>query len=184
MNRLISLFRRLRRLLFGYDQEAELRRNGLVAGKGLIIENDVVVDPHHCWHIELGDDVKLGPRSFLLAHDASTKYKFKYTRIGRIKIGNRVFIGAGALILPGTTIGDDVLIGAGSVVSGNVPSGSLAVGNPVKVIGRTEEYYARKKSEFEASPHFGFEYTVNGGVTPEMKKEMNDRMIDGVLYVD
>ncbi len=184
MNRLKNLFRRIHRLIFGWDQKAELIRNGLVAGKGLIIENDVIVDPHHCWHIELGDNVKLGPRVFLLAHDASTKIKFNYTRIGKIKMGNRVFIGAGSLIMPGTTIGDDVLIGAGSVVTGNIPSGSLAVGNPVKVIGTTEEYYARKKAEFEASPHFGFEYTVNGGITPEMKKEMNDKMVNGVLYVD
>ena len=184
MNRLKNLFRRIYHLIVGYDQKADLIKNGLIAGKGLIIENDVIVDPHHCSHIELGEDVKLGPRVFVLVHDASTKIKFNYTRIAKITIGDRVFIGAGSLILPGTTIGDDVLIGAGSVVSGKIPAGSLAVGNPVKVIGTTEEYYARKKAEFDASPHFGVEYTVNGGVTPEMKVEMNEKAVNGVFYVD
>jgi maltose O-acetyltransferase len=53
-----------------------------------------------------------------------------------ITIGKRVWIGGGAIVLPGVTIGDDTTIGAGSVVSRDVPSGVIAAGNPCKVLRR------------------------------------------------
>lgn len=51
-----------------------------------------------------------------------------------VEIGERTFVGVGATILPGVTIGDDCIIGAASLVSKDIPSGSLAVGVPAKVI--------------------------------------------------
>jgi len=54
-----------------------------------------------------------------------------------IQIGRNVWIGAGAIILPGVTIGDDALVGAGSVVTRDVPAGATVVGNPARV--RTSE---------------------------------------------
>ncbi|WP_286202790.1 DapH/DapD/GlmU-related protein [Burkholderia sp. THE68] len=50
-----------------------------------------------------------------------------------IRIGRNVWIGAGAIILPGVTIGDDALIGAGSIVTRDVPAGMTAVGNPARI---------------------------------------------------
>lgn len=50
-----------------------------------------------------------------------------------IAIGRNVWTGGGAIILPGVTIGDDALIGAGSVVTRNVPPGATVVGNPARV---------------------------------------------------
>ena len=55
-----------------------------------------------------------------------------------IRIGNNVWIGAHSVILPGVTIGDHVVIGAGSVVTKDIPSYSLAVGNPCRVIRSLE----------------------------------------------
>ncbi len=51
-----------------------------------------------------------------------------------IKVGNNVWFGAGVQVMPGVTIGDNVVIGGGSVVVKNIPSNSVAVGNPCKVI--------------------------------------------------
>ena len=56
-----------------------------------------------------------------------------------ITIGNDVWVGGNATILPGVTIGDRCVIGAGSVVTKDVPPDSLAVGNPAKVIRRIEK---------------------------------------------
>jgi acetyltransferase-like isoleucine patch superfamily enzyme len=53
-------------------------------------------------------------------------------------IGDNVWIGGNATILPGTTIGDNCVIGAGSVVTKSIPHNSLAVGNPARVIRETE----------------------------------------------
>lgn len=50
-----------------------------------------------------------------------------------VHIGRNVWIGAGAIILPGVTIGDDAIIGAGSVVTRDVPAGATAMGNPARV---------------------------------------------------
>jgi maltose O-acetyltransferase len=54
-----------------------------------------------------------------------------------VRIGRHVWIGAGAIILPGVSIGDDALIGAGSVVTGDVPAGATAFGNPACVQAST-----------------------------------------------
>lgn len=49
-------------------------------------------------------------------------------------MGNNVWIGAGVQVMPGVTIGDNVVIGGGSVVVKDIPSGSVAVGNPCRVV--------------------------------------------------
>jgi carbonic anhydrase/acetyltransferase-like protein (isoleucine patch superfamily) len=67
----------------------------------------------------------------------------KYPRFdffGKIKIGSNVYIGNYALILPGVTVQDDVIIGAGSVVTKSIPSGSIVGGNPAKIIGNLSKY--------------------------------------------
>lgn len=64
---------------------------------------------------------------------------------GKVKIGNYVYIGTNALIMPGVTIGDNSLIGAGSVVTKSVPPRMVVAGNPAKVICTIDEYYERNK---------------------------------------
>ena len=110
----------------------------------------VLIDWSHCWHITIGDDVVLAPRVQVFAHDASTKAYLGYTRIGKVEIGDRVFVGAGSVILPGVRIGSDVVIGAGSVVSHDIPDNVVAAGNPARVVGALDEYVARRKGEMDA----------------------------------
>jgi maltose O-acetyltransferase len=145
--------------------------------------DEVIIDYSHTWHIEIGDDVTLAPRVHILAHDASTKKHLNYTRIGKVKIGNRVFIGAGAIILPGVTIGDNVIIGAGSVVSRDIPDGIVAAGNPARFICTTDSFLQRKREEMEVSPCFGEEYTMRKNVTADMKTEMNRMMKNKIGYI-
>lgn len=59
-----------------------------------------------------------------------------------ITVGNDVWIGAGVQVLPGVNIGNNVVIGAGSVVTKDIPDNSVAVGNPCRVIRRTDETIA------------------------------------------
>lgn len=67
---------------------------------------------------------------------------------GKVTIGDYVYIGADALILPGVTIGNNVLVAAGSVVTKSIPSGVVVAGNPAKIICTVKEYYA-KNSKFD-----------------------------------
>jgi maltose O-acetyltransferase len=144
---------------------------------------DVVIDPSHVWHITIGDDVTLAPRVQILAHDASAKRHLNYTRIGKVSIGNRVFVGASAIVLPGVIIGSDVIIGAGSVVTGDIPDGSVAAGNPARVISSLSAFLEERKAESCTVPCFGEEYTLRGNVTKEKKIEMNTKMSNRYGYV-
>ena len=160
-----------------------LKARGLIVGRNFNLQNGVEIDWSHTWHIIIGDDVTIAPRVIILAHDTSTNQALGYTRIGKVNIGDRVFIGASSIILPGVVIGNDVIIGAGSVVSRDVPDGVVAAGNPAKVICSMSDWLTRKRHEMEQSPSFGEEYTTRGNISDTMKAEMNERMAARIGYI-
>lgn len=166
----------------GSPLDRHLKR-GLKVGKNFSLLEDVILDYSHTFHIEIGDDVTLAPRVHILAHDASTKKHLGYTRIGKVTIGDRVFIGASAIILPGLVIGSDVIIGAGSVVSSDIPNGVVVAGNPAKVICTTTDYMDRKRKELKKVPCFGEEYTFSTGLTQKQMDEMNQKMAERIGYI-
>lgn len=89
--------------------------------------------------IVIGDDVRLGERVSVIDHNHVTEpledhqARFEAFEAAPIEIGNRVLIGANCVVLAGARIGDDSVIGAGSIVRGDIPSGALAVGVPAVV---------------------------------------------------
>jgi maltose O-acetyltransferase len=94
-----------------------------------------------CAPITIGDDVSIGPRTQLLTahhpvddHDARRN---GWESASPIVIGNNVWMGAGVIVCPGVTIGESAIVGAGSVVTRDVPARVLAAGNPCRVIRRT-----------------------------------------------
>lgn len=68
-----------------------------------------------------------------------------FDAFGKVVIGDYVYIGTNALILPGVTIGDHVLVAAGTVVTKSIPSGVVVAGNPAKIICTIDDFYARNK---------------------------------------
>lgn len=87
--------------------------------------------------VTIGNNVFLGPSVNLYpaTHPLDVERRNKNLEKGvPITIGNNVWIGGNTTILPGVSIGDNTVIGAGSVVTKNIPSNVLAVGNPCKVI--------------------------------------------------
>ncbi len=178
-----NILRKLYHRLFRQDPLKELIQRGLVVGENVNVLNEVIIDSDHCWHISIGNDVTLAPRVHILAHDASTKMFLNYTKIGKVKIGNRVFIGASSIILPGVVIGNDVIVGAGSVITCDIPDGTVVSGNPARVISSTEDFLSRKRKEMGNYPCFGDVYTVRKNITDDMKNEMNLEMKDRYGYV-
>lgn len=178
-----AALRKLLRKLLGRDTLARLQSRGLVVGQNFFMQDDCTIDAWHCAQIRIGDDVTLGPRVMILAHDASMKRALGYVRIDPVRIGNRVFIGAGSIVLPGARIGDDVIIGAGSVVTGEIPDGSLALGNPARIVGSTSDYLQRKREEIQQAPCFDESFTLRGGADAERLAEMNDKLGDGPGYI-
>lgn len=93
-------------------------------------------------HIYFGDRVMCGPNvSFITAaHPIEPSLRAKALQFNRdIHVGNNVWFGAGAIVLPGVTIGDNTVIGAGSVVTKDIPANVVAVGNPCRVMREISE---------------------------------------------
>ena len=90
-----------------------------------------------CAPITVGNDVQIAPavQLYTAQHplDATTR-RSGLESASPIRIGNDVWIGGGAIILPGVTIGDRSVVGAGSVVVHEVPPDSLVVGNPAPIV--------------------------------------------------
>ena len=110
-------------------------------GKNISIGNDVYINFGcvilDCGPVTIGNQVLIGPNVGIYDanHALDAQERMDGALIpGKISIGNRVWIGGGTIILPGVTIGDDTVIGAGSIVTHDIPSGVVAVGNPCRVL--------------------------------------------------
>jgi acetyltransferase-like isoleucine patch superfamily enzyme len=119
--------------------------------------------------IEIGDRVTITSGVLLLTHDGATWLVradgCRRQRYGRIKVGNDVFIGSNSIILPGVTIGSRVVIGAGSVVTRNVPDNSVVAGSPARVLRTFDEYAAKVLADcgpLEDTGAAGYEASVLG----------------------
>lgn len=157
---------------------------GLSVGKNFNRLNGVILDPAHCWLIEIGDDVTLAPRVHILAHDASTKNYLGYTKIGKVKIGNKVFIGADSVILPGISIGSNVIIGANSTVTNDIPDNVVVAGNPAKQICTLKEYLDKERERMKYSPVYGEDFTLRTNLSNERKLQQKRELENKIGYVD
>ncbi len=89
--------------------------------------------------VAIGQGTQIGPGVQILTadHPRDPGERARMLEFGRpVGIGRNVWIGGGAIILPGVTIGDDAIIGAGSVVTRDVPAGTTVAGNPARPLGR------------------------------------------------
>jgi maltose O-acetyltransferase len=175
------IMRRTLQRLRGEQNVDRLVAAGLELGTGTFIARDVYLDPGHPWLITIGDDAGLSPGVIVMAHDASMRRHMGYTRIGRVVIGKRVFVGAGAIILPGSRIGDDSIVGAGAVVRGGVPPDSLVVGNPGKVVTDVTSvaaWHLEAAMRGPCWPHEG--WTLGRGITEARKRAQREALENGI----
>jgi maltose O-acetyltransferase len=87
--------------------------------------------------VTIGDDSQLGPGVQLLTPQHPLEpgpRRERWESAAPITIGRNVWLGGGVIVCPGVTIGDDTVVGAGSVVARDLPAGVLAVGNPARVV--------------------------------------------------
>lgn len=116
-------------------------------GKGIFINvGAVFLDPDT---IEVGDYTMFGPEVHVYTanHPVNTNDRivskdgdYTFTNFTRpVKIGSKCWIGARSIILPGVTIGDNVVVGAGSIVTKDIPDDSIAIGSPARVVGSTKD---------------------------------------------
>lgn len=108
---------------------------GMKVGDNTAFALMVMVDVFFPERIRIGSNTIIGYNSTILTHE----YLIKEYRLGDVNIGSNVMIGANTTILPGVTIGDNAVVGAGSVVHRDVEPGSFVAGNPLQVIRRAGE---------------------------------------------
>lgn len=165
----------------------KMLKNGLIIGKNFNFEKGVILDPSIPWLIKIGNNVTLAPYVHILAHDASTKILLNYTKIGKVEIGDNVFIGSKSIVLPNVKIGNDVIVAAGSVVTKDISDGVVVAGNPAKVISTTKEFILKHKSSLNESTSFKRKKVGNKKAIPKkMKKEIINELNQEkkIFYID
>ena len=178
-----ALIRRLLYRMRGDYTTEQLIKMGMKVGRNFKRLHGTILDPSHCWLIEIGDDVTMAPRVHILAHDASTMHYLGYAKIGRVVIGNKVFIGASTIVLPNVRIGDDVIVGANSTVTHDLESGYVYAGSPARKICSTKEFIEKNELMMKTRPCYGDEYTTRQNVDEEKKAQMNCELNDGYGFV-
>ena len=126
-----------------------IERRGFRHGKNFNIEKGANIDRAFCNKISCGDNVTLAKDVYILAHDASMKKFIGKAKVGEVKIGNNVFIGAKSVVLPGVIINDNVVIAANSCVSHSIPSGEVWGGVPAKKICELDSYLEKHRNRMQ-----------------------------------
>lgn len=164
---------------------AYLRKKGITIGEGCVFRRPfgVTIDTQRPTLISIGDNVDMNHNFSIYTHDyGSGVFRHVFSDIvnssGAVKIGNNVYFGTDCTILKGVTIGDNCIIGAGSIVSRNIPSNSVAVGNPCKVICSLEEYFKKRK---EQGLHEAIEY-VDSIVEKKGRRPFLSEMREEYIY--
>lgn len=149
-----------------------LMKRGLKVGKNVYIFENVWLDHGYPYLIEIGDNCRISGNVMILAHDATTFKDLGVTRIAPVRILEGTFIGYGAIILPGVTIGPRALIAAGSVVNRSIPEGKAAAGNPARIYGEYSEILQRHREAATEENIFEIEDFEKGIVSPEEIREI------------
>jgi maltose O-acetyltransferase len=174
-----SLRRTLVNRLRGYATPEWLVKHGLRLGKDVYL-GAVHFDYGFLGLITIGDEAVVTDGVRIVAHDASIKHWVGYSRVGRVDIGRRVYVGVGAILLPGVTIGDHAIVGAGSVVTRDVAPKTVVAGNPAVRIATLEEFVDRQRRRLDGRPHYPREGFVGPEFVPrENIERMHRELVDG-----
>lgn len=123
------------------------KKQKLLFKHGSNFRSNAIVDSLNPQLIEIGDNFVSAPGVVITAHDASTLIHTKKYRVEKILIKDNVFLGANSVILPGVTIGNNVIVGAGSIVTKDIPDNSVVAGNPAKFMCTTDDYIMKCETQ-------------------------------------
>lgn len=144
---------------YGYKATSEsyskyLLKRGIKLGNNVKFYSPwtISIDTQRPWMIEIGDNVHITSGCKILQHGydwavLQKKYGDVLGSSGKVKIGDNVFVGTETTILKGVTIGNDVIIGAKSLVNKDCLESGVYAGNPVRFIMSLDEYHEKRKSK-------------------------------------
>lgn len=148
----------LKKAVYGYKATSDsyvtyLRSIGVDVGKDckIFCPHETSIDTLNPHLLTIGDHVSITGPATILTHDYSVGVIKTWTHgevLGAqkpVSIGSNVFLAWGCTVLPGTIIGDNVIIGAGAVVTGKIAEDGVYGGNPARLICTLQDYYERRK---------------------------------------
>jgi acetyltransferase-like isoleucine patch superfamily enzyme len=109
------------------------RMKGYDFAYSVIVERGLNLDRIYPQGIHVKENTLIASRVTIMSHDHCKRID-NQPLLADVHIGRNCFIAVGAIVLPGITIGDEVIVGAGAVVTKNVPPNSIVAGNPAKII--------------------------------------------------
>jgi len=173
----------MRKLIWGYKADSDsyishLKEKGAQIGGDVKIFSpaQTMIDMQAPYLLKIGSNVVMTGPVTILTHDYSAIVCEKLHQNDEraiasmlpVIIGDNVFIGWGATILPGTSIGSNTIIGAGAVVKGNIEANSVYAGNPAQRISSIESFYNRRiHSQVEEAYNICMNYMDRYGEMPE-----------------
>tara|TARA_R110002049_G_scaffold113107_1_gene263149 strand:+ start:1618 stop:2328 length:711 start_codon:yes stop_codon:yes gene_type:complete len=165
-----------------------LRKKGMRIGENVLFTNrkTLDIDLHKPSLVEIGDNVFINRGFSLLTHDYVSHvflniYHEYVSSTGKVKIGNNVAFGRNVSILKGCTIGDNVFIGFGSIVTKDIPSNCVAVGIPARVVCSIDEYYTKRKKLYAEE---AFEYARSIKEAYGREPRVSDFYEEFPLFID
>lgn len=137
-----------------------LRQQGAIIGDGTRLICHVSGFGTEPYLVRMGKNCLVSAEAHFYTHDGGVKVLSdlglfggeRMDIIAPITVGDNVYIGTGASLFPGVTVGDNVVIGAHAVVTHDIPSNSVAVGVPARVIKSVQQYYEDAKSRGRLYP--------------------------------
>lgn len=151
----------------GYEKKVNyLRKRGARIGKNVRLNCRTSAFGSEPYLVTVGDDCLFAANINIITHDGAVKVintlkgkkgDKRYDKVAPVRIGNNVYIGMGAYIMPGVVIGDNCIIGAGAIVTKDIPSNSVAAGIPARVHCTVEEYYEKWEILFEETVNMSYE---------------------------
>ena len=185
MNPIVKLghyFRRIRLLVdSGYYPEY-LRKQGVRIGKNPVILYPSYIDGRMPYLLEIGDDVVISLYVTILTHDATSAYAGDLIKVGRVRIHDHVFVGANTTVMCNISIGPHAIVGAGSVVSRDVPPNSVVAGNPAKVVCTLDQFKAKHRKLSGKQPLLEGKHFQHPYIPDERKAFLNGQLQDTFGY--
>lgn len=143
---MISRFVRYYRRRF-WSAEKYAKSIGVEIGEGCLISTKNFSSEPYL--IKIGNHCRIASDVTFFTHGGLWSQRKKHGKLdyfGKIEIGDYTYIGEGVKLMPGIILGDDVIVGAGSIVTKSIPSGKIAAGNPARIVGETNNFVERMKA--------------------------------------